>query len=45
LTLSASAARIETPAPEKGEHTDILLRDAGYSDAEIAGLRAEGVVA
>jgi formyl-CoA transferase len=45
LTLSASAARIETPAPEKGEHTDMLLRDVGYSDAEIAGLRAGGAVA
>ena len=29
-------------APGLGEHTDALLREAGYSDAEIAALRARG---
>ncbi|HEY4252690.1 MAG TPA: CaiB/BaiF CoA-transferase family protein [Roseomonas sp.] len=43
LALSASAARIACGAPEKGEHTDALLRDAGYAEAEIAALRREGV--
>jgi crotonobetainyl-CoA:carnitine CoA-transferase CaiB-like acyl-CoA transferase len=45
LTLSAGAARIELPAPEKGEHTDALLREAGYSEAEIEALRREGIAA
>ena len=30
--------------PAVGEHTDQVLRDIGYSDAEIAALRASGVV-
>jgi itaconate CoA-transferase len=30
--------------PEIGEHTDLVLRDVGYSDAEIAALRANEVV-
>jgi crotonobetainyl-CoA:carnitine CoA-transferase CaiB-like acyl-CoA transferase len=29
-------------APGLGEHTDALLREAGYSDAQIAALRARG---
>jgi crotonobetainyl-CoA:carnitine CoA-transferase CaiB-like acyl-CoA transferase len=32
------------PAPHVGEHSDEVLRDADYSDAEIQALRAEGVV-
>jgi len=30
--------------PERGEHTDEVLREAGYNDQEIAGLRARKVV-
>ena len=32
-------------APNVGEHSDKVLREAGYSDAEIDELRVEGVVA
>jgi crotonobetainyl-CoA:carnitine CoA-transferase CaiB-like acyl-CoA transferase len=32
-------------APNVGEHSAEVLRDAGYSDAEIRALRAEGVIA
>ena len=32
-------------APNVGEHSDEVLREAGYSDAEIDELRVEGVVA
>lgn len=33
-----------TTAPQLGEHTDEVLRDAGWSDADIADLRSKGVV-
>ncbi|MGB8348383.1 MAG: CaiB/BaiF CoA-transferase family protein [Ktedonobacteraceae bacterium] len=32
------------PPPQLGEHTDELLREAGYSDEEIARFRAGGVL-
>jgi crotonobetainyl-CoA:carnitine CoA-transferase CaiB-like acyl-CoA transferase len=32
------------PAPAVGKHSDEVLRDAGYSDAEIRALRDEGVI-
>jgi crotonobetainyl-CoA:carnitine CoA-transferase CaiB-like acyl-CoA transferase len=31
-------------APELGQHSAEILRDAGYSDEEIAALRARGAV-
>lgn len=31
------------PAPQHGQHTDAVLREAGCSDAEIAALRAAGI--
>jgi alpha-methylacyl-CoA racemase len=34
----------EGPAPEHGEHTDDVLREAGYTDDELARLREDGVV-
>ncbi|MGH7155092.1 MAG: CoA transferase, partial [Acetobacteraceae bacterium] len=32
-------------APRRGEHTEQVLRDVGYDAREIAGLRANGVIA
>jgi alpha-methylacyl-CoA racemase len=32
------------PAPRQGEHTDAVLADAGFSDEEIAALRASGAI-
>ena len=33
------------PAPRAGEHTQEILRDAGFADSEIAALRGTGAVA
>jgi formyl-CoA transferase len=30
--------------PEHGEHSDEILREIGYDDAAIAGLRARGII-
>jgi formyl-CoA transferase len=42
--LSATPGAIRTPAPKLGEHTDEVLRGIGYSDADIARLRAAKIV-
>jgi crotonobetainyl-CoA:carnitine CoA-transferase CaiB-like acyl-CoA transferase len=44
--LSVDGERVEhrTAPPTLGQHTDEALSEAGYSDAEIAALRARGVV-
>lgn len=44
IELSETPARIETAPPLLGEHTKDVLREAGYSEAEIRTLRANGVV-
>jgi crotonobetainyl-CoA:carnitine CoA-transferase CaiB-like acyl-CoA transferase len=42
--LGHDGGGIDRPPPIIGEHTDEVLAEAGYGDAEIAALRAEGVV-
>jgi crotonobetainyl-CoA:carnitine CoA-transferase CaiB-like acyl-CoA transferase len=44
LKFSEFEFGIERSAPGAGEHTDELLREAGYGDADIAALRREGVI-
>ena len=44
VRLSATPGGIRHRAPMLGEHTDEVLREIGYSDEEIASLRAGGVV-
>ena len=44
VTLSRTPAAVVTAAPYWGEQTDEILREAGYDDAEIARMRAEGVI-
>ncbi|HUT50631.1 MAG TPA: CoA transferase [Alphaproteobacteria bacterium] len=42
--LSRTPSRIHSAAPERGEHTDEILREFGYDDGEIAGFHEQGVV-
>lgn len=44
LKFSEFEFRIARPAPGRGEHTEEILREAGYRDAEIAALRGDGVI-
>ena len=43
--LSATPGVWQKPAPGLGEHTDVILKDAGFSSDEIATLRKDGAVA
>ena len=44
VKFSAMGAGVRTPAPVRGQHTDDVLSQLGYSSAEIAALRARKVV-
>ena len=44
IKLSATPARVRQAPPLLGQHTDEVLREIGLDDAEIASLRARGVV-
>ena len=41
--FAASPAAIRSHAPAHGQHTDEILREAGYDDAEIAALHARNI--
>ena len=40
----ADGPEINSPPPGKGEHTDAILLEAGYSEQDIAMLRSDGVL-
>ena len=44
VNLERTPARMRSAAPERGEHTDEILREVGFVDAEIAALRRAGAV-
>ena len=43
-TLSRTPGAVRTTAPEKGEHTEEILRDLGLSTSDIQQLRTDGVI-
>ena len=44
IKLSGTPCRVRHPAPALGEHSDEVLAELGYSDAERAAWRRDGVV-
>ena len=44
VTLSRTPSAIRLPTPERGEHTEAVLRELGYDDQAIAGFRARRVI-
>lgn len=45
LALDGARLGLRLDPPKLGEHTDELLRDAGYGEEEISSLRVDGIVA
>jgi formyl-CoA transferase len=44
VTLSRTPSKLVSASPEPGEHSDAILRELGYADTDIAGLRQRKVV-
>jgi crotonobetainyl-CoA:carnitine CoA-transferase CaiB-like acyl-CoA transferase len=44
LTMSGERLPLRTSPPSLGEHTNALLRELGYSDADISALKSAGVI-
>jgi crotonobetainyl-CoA:carnitine CoA-transferase CaiB-like acyl-CoA transferase len=44
VTLGTEPVKLRTATPGRGEHTAAILRDLGYRDGDIDGLRQRGVV-
>ena len=42
--MAHGGGKLDTAAPQVGQHTDEVLAEIGYDGAAIAGLRADGVV-
>jgi formyl-CoA transferase len=43
VTLERTPSRIARAAPRRGEHTEEVLVEIGFSTAEVSRLRTEGV--
>jgi crotonobetainyl-CoA:carnitine CoA-transferase CaiB-like acyl-CoA transferase len=45
INMHDTSKKIRRPTPERGEHTDEVLRAFGYTDAQVQELRASGAIA
>ena len=45
IQLSRTPGAIQSPPPLLGEHTNQILSEIGYTEEQISGFRADGVVA
>jgi len=44
ILFSANKAGMKSFAPDVGEHTDVVLKDLGYDEGDIKGLKEDGIV-
>lgn len=44
VTMSRTPTAVAGPAPVLGEHTEVILGELGYSEADVAELRSDGVI-
>ena len=44
MKFSATPLKIRHPAPALGAHSEAILRENGFSEAEILGLKSDGIV-
>jgi crotonobetainyl-CoA:carnitine CoA-transferase CaiB-like acyl-CoA transferase len=44
VKLSRTGASMATASPEIGQHTDEILREVGYSESDIRGMRERRVI-
>jgi crotonobetainyl-CoA:carnitine CoA-transferase CaiB-like acyl-CoA transferase len=42
--MAHGGGKLDNPPPPLGMHTDEVLREAGYSEDEVAALRREAVI-
>ena len=44
VNLTRTPSRLKQPPPERGQHTDEILRDLGFGDDDLTGLRDRRIV-
>jgi crotonobetainyl-CoA:carnitine CoA-transferase CaiB-like acyl-CoA transferase len=44
FTLSRTPSKMVLPPPERGQHSDAILKDFGFSKKEITALKKKGVI-
>jgi crotonobetainyl-CoA:carnitine CoA-transferase CaiB-like acyl-CoA transferase len=44
VTISGTGPTVRGPTPDPGQHSDAILAEAGFSPAEVDGLRRDGVI-
>jgi formyl-CoA transferase len=44
VKLSRTPAKLVAASPERGEHTDEVLRELGFQDAEISGFKTDKII-